>query len=125
MLNKGKKEVIIFKENYSIAKAKKTVKNAFANIIDKNEITVIIPEDKLDKKNILQVDSGYKLLTFDMILPFSLVGFIAKISKALASEGIPIFVVPAYSTDHILIKKKYLTKAKKQLKKLGFRIIEK
>jgi hypothetical protein len=125
MKAKQKKEIIIWKENFSIIKAKKPVNGAFANIIDKNETTVIIPENKMDKKNIIKIDSGYKLLTFNMILQFNLVGFIAKISKALAEEKIPIFVISAYSTDHILIKKEHLEKAIKALTKLGFDVVDK
>ena len=122
MRKKHRKEVIVWKEDFVIIKAKKPVKNAFANIIDNNEVTVILPQNKIKEKNIISIDKNYKILTFDMLLPFSLVGFIAKVSKALASEGIPIFVISAYSTDHILIKKKYLGKAKKQLNKLGFKV---
>jgi len=32
-----------------------------------------------------------------MILPFGLVGFLAKVSKVLADEKIPIFAISAYS----------------------------
>jgi len=122
MKEKEIKEVIISKENFAIIKARKPVKNAFANIIDNNEVTVILPQNKIKKKNIINIDKDYKLLTFNMVLDFNLVGFIARISKALASENIPIFVISAYSTDHVLIKKKYLGKAIKQLKKLGFKV---
>jgi hypothetical protein len=54
-----------------------------------------------------------------MVLPFSLVGFIAKVSKALADEKISIFTISAYSTDHILVKKKDLVKAIKKIEGLG------
>jgi hypothetical protein len=57
-----------------------------------------------------------------MTLPFNLVGFLAEISKALADENISVFVISAYSTDHILVKKRDLVKAIKKLKELGFEI---
>ena len=117
-----KNRVIVRKEIFAIVKAKKPVKNAFTNIIDNNEVSVILPQNKINKKNVIKADKNYKLLTFNMVLDFSLVGFIAKVSKALASEGIPIFVISAYSTDHVLIKKKYLEKAVKALTKLGFEV---
>jgi hypothetical protein len=59
-----------------------------------------------------------------MVLPFGLVGFLATVSKALADEGISIYVISAYSTDHILIKEKDILKAKKKLKKLGCKEVE-
>jgi len=37
----------------------------------------------------------------------------------LADENISIFVVSAYSTDHILVKEKNLTRAEEKLKELG------
>jgi hypothetical protein len=51
-----------------------------------------------------------------------LIGFISGISKALADEGIPIFVVSAYSTDHVFVKNEYLDRAVKVLNKLEFKI---
>ena len=45
---------------------------AFANIIDKNEITVIIEQSKYDGKNIIENKKDWKILKFDMILPFQL-----------------------------------------------------
>jgi uncharacterized protein len=54
-----------------------------------------------------------------MVLPFELVGFLAKVSQVLADEKISIFAISAYSTDHILVKKKDLEKAIKKLESLG------
>jgi hypothetical protein len=115
-----KNKIIIAKEKYAIVRASKTVEGAFANIIDKNETTVIIEQNKLDKKYVLEVESDYRLISFDMTLPFSLTGFIARISGALAKEKIPIFVVSAFTTDHILIKDEFLEKTIQTLNKLGY-----
>ena len=110
--------ILVRKEEFAVIKAKKPIKGAFANIIDKKEITSIVNQNNLDKKNIIKLDKDYKIITFDAILDFNLVGFIAKVSKVLAKEKIPLFVVSGYSTDHILIKKKYLKKAIEKLEKL-------
>lgn len=115
-----KKIAIIDKNKYAIIKTTKPIKNAFANINDKREITVIIEQSKI--KNTSKIQKDYRLITFDMILPFNMVGFIAKISKSLAKAKIPIFVISAFSTDHILIKDKYLNKAIIKLKSLGFEV---
>jgi len=90
--------------------------------VDKKEITVIIEQDKIRKEEIIEIEKDFRVLTFDMRLPFNLVGFIARISNELAKEGIPILVISSYSTDHILLKEKYLSKAIKVLRKLGFKI---
>ena len=97
----------------------RTLPGAFANIDDGREITAIVDQAKLSG-DVIEVQKDYKLITFDMTLDFGLVGFLAKISKALAEEKIPIFVLSAYSTDHILVHKSQIEKAVEKLKKLGF-----
>ena len=118
-------KIYVWKETFAIIKAKKSNFNAFANIIDKNEITVIIDQSKYDKENVIQVEKDWKILTFDMVLPFELVGFQAKITKVFTDEKIPLFAIAAFSTDHILVKKKDLKRAKEKLKELGYIIEDK
>jgi len=121
-------KVYIWKETFAIIKSKKPYPNSFANVIDKNETTVIIEQSKYDEEdeeNVIEIEKDWKILTFDMILPFGLVGFLAKVSKVLADEKIAIFAVSAYSTDHILVKEKNLTRAEEKLKELGFIVEEK
>ena len=121
--NNGK--VYIWKETFAIIKAKKLYPNAFANIVDKNETTVIIEQSKYNDEDVIEIERDWKILTFDMVLPFGLVGFLAKVSKVLADEKIPIFAVSAYSTDHILVKEEDLAIAKEKLKELGCVVEEK
>ena len=118
-------KVYIWKESFAIIKSKKVYPNAFANIIDKNETTVIIEQSKYNEENVIEIEKGWKILTFDMVLPFGLVGFLAKVSKVLANEKIPIFAISAYSTDHILVKEKDLARAEEKLKQLGCIVEEK
>lgn len=117
-------KVYVWKETFAVVKSKKTYSNAFANILDKNETTIVIDQSKFNEKDALKIEKNLKILTFDMILPFGLTGFMAKVSQVFADENISIFVISAYSTDHILVKEKDLTKAIKKLEKLGC-IIEK
>lgn len=114
----------IWKKTFAIVKAKRTRPDAFANIIDKNEITLVIEQGKVKKKEVIGIEKDWKVLTFDMVLPFGLVGFLATVSEALADEGIGIYVISAYSTDHILIKEKDIVKAEKKLKKLGCKVVK-
>jgi len=118
-------KVYVWKETFAIIKAKKPFTNAFVNIIDKNETTVIVEQSKYDEENVIDIEKDWKILTFDMILPFGLVGFLAKVSKVLADEKIPIFAISAYSTDHILVKEKDLAKTEERLKELGCIVVEK
>jgi len=118
-------KVYIWKETFAIIKSKKPYPNAFVNIIDKNETTVIIEQSKYDDEDVIEIEKDWKILTFDMVLPFELVGFLAKVSKVLADEKIPIFAISAYSTDHILIKEKDLAITNEKLKNFGCIVEEK
>lgn len=121
-LRNGK--VCIWKETFAIIKSKTTDPDSLAIIKDKKETTLVIDQSKFKEDYVIEIEKGWKLLTFDMILPFDLVGFLAKISKALADENITIFTLSAYSTDHILVKEKDLEKTQKKLESLGC-IVEK
>ena len=118
-------KVYVWKKTFAIIKSKKPYPNAFANIIDKNETTVIIEQSKYNDEDVVEIEKDWKIITFDIVLPFGLVGFLAKISKVLADEKIPIFAISAYHTDHILVKEKDLVRAEEKLKELGCIVEEK
>lgn len=113
----------ISEEKYSILRSKVTYAEAFANIIDKNEITVIAKERdatySIPQKEILDVDHNWKIITFEMELPFELIGFLAKISNKLAKADISIFVISAFSTDHLLVKEEDIDRTIEVLQSLG------
>ena len=118
-------KVYVWEEIFAIIKSKKPYPNAFANIIDKNETTVIIEQSKYNDEDVVEIEKDWKIITFDMVLPFGLVGFLAKISKVLADEKISIFAISAYHTDHVLVKEKDLVRAEEKLKELGCVVEEK
>jgi hypothetical protein len=115
-------KALIREEAFAVLKSKRTYQGAFANICDGRETTVIIEQSRYQKKDVWRAELGWKVITFDMVLPFGLVGFLAAVSGELAKAGISIFAVSAYSTDHVLIKKRDLKKAVACLKKLGLRV---
>ena len=120
-------EVYVWKETFAIAKSKKPLPDAVVVIQDKNEITVVIDQDKLEahKDDLVEIDKDWKIITFDMLLPLDMVGWIAKVSEILAEEGISILILSAYSTDHVLVQTADLEKAVNKLKSMGCRISEK
>lgn len=113
---------LVARETYAVAKTRRPCAGAFALIRDRNETTCIIEESKLNLQSCLGVEGDWRLLTFDMILPFGLIGFIAEVSAALARERIGIMALSAYSTDHILVKNRDLDKAVAALEKLGLAV---
>lgn len=117
IFKKGK--VYVWKEKFAVVNAKRSMPGAFAVIKDKAETTVVIQQSKVVKKDVIKIEQGWRVITFDMILPFSLVGFMAIVSKALADKGISIYAISAYSTDHVLVKETKIVEAVKALRALG------
>ena len=92
---------------------------------DQHEVTLLL--DEIDFGTIrhavrdAKVESGFRLLTFGTVMDFTVVGFIAEVSRILAEAGISIVVLSAFSRDHLLIKQNDLSDA---LKALGPHVAE-
>jgi hypothetical protein len=117
-------KLYVWRGTFAIVNSRRPRPDAFANIIDKKEITLVIEQSKVNKREVIDISRDWKLLTFDMVLPFGLVGFLARISEALANEGISIYVISAYSTDHILVKRQDIVKVRTTLKQLGCKLVK-
>lgn len=109
-------------ERFAVVKASGDSADAFAVIRDGRETTWVIEESRLGPSSPLALEPGWRLVTFDMVLPFGLVGFLAEVAGALAKAGVSLFALSAYSTDHILVKEIDLEKAVKALKGLGIAV---
>ncbi|GAG80991.1 unnamed protein product [marine sediment metagenome] len=57
-------KVYIWKEVFAIIKSKNVYPDAFANIIDKNETTVIIEQSKCNDEDIIEIEKDWKIITF-------------------------------------------------------------
>lgn len=115
-------KIYVWKGTYAMVRAERPCRGAIAVIRDRKETSCLVPEPVTGSRSLLSVDTGWKIITFDMVLPFSLVGFLARIAAALAGAGISICALSAYSTDHILVKFRDLDKALGTLEKLGFMV---
>ncbi len=94
-----------------------------AILVDKDEVTLMIPADALNDfgKRLpghITTDTRYRLITVDVALEPTLVGFMAHISRALADVGIPIFPYAAYTRDHIFVPANQVDEAIGTLQKL-------
>lgn len=91
----------------------------FMVFMDKYEVTMVLDEIDLAKMRPgledAKIETGYRLLTFDTVMDFDVIGFIAEVSRILAAAGIPILPLSAFSRDHILIKQMNLAAALKAL----------
>lgn len=104
---------------YDVVRATRPIPGAVATIDDGRELTVVIEEGGYDARDALAVESEWKLLTFELDLPFDLVGFLARVATALADAEVSIFALSAYSTDHVLVKARDLETARDRLETLG------
>ncbi len=79
-----------------------------ALIIDKDEVSIMMIDQaveafqqRLPEHEVSNI--AYRLITFEVALALDLVGFMAKVSKALADANISIMTYAAYTRDHILV----------------------
>lgn len=86
---------------------------------DKWEVTLMLDEVDFETMHHAireaRIERGFRLLTFDIELDFSVVGFLSAISKILAEAEIPLVALSAYSRDHLLVKQEHLAKTLKTL----------
>lgn len=86
---------------------------------DKYEVTLML--DETDFATIrhairdAKIERGFRLLTFDTVMDFSVIGFMAEVSRILAEAGISIIPLSAFSRDHLLVKQDDLAKTLKAL----------
>ena len=69
----------IWKETFAIIKTDRNFPDAFAVIADKDEITVIIDQEKLSKNLINESEKNWKILTLDIIFPMDTIGILSRI----------------------------------------------
>ena len=108
-------------ETFAVAKVDRIPENFFA-IVNYSGLTAVVPENELEKLERLECERNFRLLTFEAELPFDLVGFMARVSAALAEKGISILVFSSYSTDHVLVRDRDLDQALNALREIGFEV---
>ncbi len=86
---------------------------------DQWEVTLLLDEVDFgtirDAIREAKTAGNYRLLTFDVELDFTVVGFLAAVTEILAGAEIPIIALSAFSRDHLLIKQEDLAKTLKVL----------
>ena len=82
---------------------------------DKEEVTLIVAQEFWQQIAAgfpqAQVELERRMIRFDTVLDFSVVGFIAEISRALAEAGISILSISTYRTDAVLVHATQFTAA--------------
>jgi hypothetical protein len=92
-------------------KARRLMKDfeSFSSItFDVSEVSLILKteewEDLKENFHDYEEEGPYRLITFDIVLDLSIVGYLAVISRVLADAGISIYALSTYLRDHVLVK---------------------
>lgn len=89
---------------------------------DHMEVSVVLRESEWvrlrDRFTAYRVEGPYTLITFDIVLDLSLVGFLSVVSSVLADEGVSVYALSTYLRDHILVKKVDAVRAVAALERL-------
>lgn len=92
-------------------------------LIDKDEVTLMLPQEAYEEfekrfKFATVSEFEYRLITFDVVLEPTLIGFMAHITRALADAEVSVLPFSAYSRDHIFVATKDFDKAFSALQSL-------
>jgi len=78
-----------------------------ALIVDKDEVTLVLPQDAWQEFAHRLPDhrtaGDYRLITFDLPLDLTMIGFMALVSRILAEAEVPILALSAFERDHVLV----------------------
>jgi hypothetical protein len=78
-----------------------------AIVIDETETTVVAAADALSGPGFagaVQLETGWRRITFPGPLPWELVGFLADVASRLAAANIPFTSMSGFTTDHVLVR---------------------
>lgn len=80
----------------------------FMLLRDEHEVTLLL--DEADWRAMrhaardARIEGGFRLVTLDLELDWSVVGYLARVTALLAEAGISCGALSAFSRDHLLIK---------------------
>ena len=98
------------KETVIIEDKIKLIKDCFFSLtIDREEITLIIPDNEWKKISDsfleLKIERTYKIISIELPLQWTITGYFSFISRLLSEVGISVGMVSCYSKNYLLIKK--------------------
>ena len=97
----------------------------FMLLRDQFEVTLLLEEEDWramrHAARDARVETGFRLVTFNIELPWNVVGYLARVTEILAGAGVSVGALTAFSRDHLLIKQDDLPTA---LRALGDHVAE-
>jgi len=94
-----------------------------ALLVDKDEVTLMLDSEDYEayKHRLLDHEVSttlYRLITFNVVLEPTLIGFMARITQALANAKISVLPFAAFSRDHLFVSESDFDKAMQVLQEL-------
>jgi len=105
----------IYDKNISIG-------NHFLVSQDADEVTIITEEKNISGVLYEQDTKWFKLIEIQVSMPFVAKGFLAKVTKTIAEQGLNVLVVSTYSKDYFLVREETYESAINALQTAGFSI---
>ena len=101
--------VSVSREEESMARELLGRTDAFSSItFDYSEVSLVLKAKEWDELkggfSGYEEEGPYRLITFDIVLDLSIVGFLAEVSARLAEAGVSIYALSTFLRDHILVK---------------------
>ncbi len=77
-----------------------------ALVRERDEIALTVPDAVRPHLDALaaRAEGPFRVLTFDVVLPLDLVGYLAPAAARLAEAGVPIVPQCGFRTDHLLVR---------------------
>lgn len=121
-------EIKIIDRKFSICKVENyntiNINDEYVFIGKTDEENSLVCETSKVPNNATHIDNGWKAFRIQVVLDFSLIGMLSKISTLLAENKIGIFAISTYNTDYILTKEENFQKAIDILEKNNYKIIK-
>jgi hypothetical protein len=80
-----------------------------------DEQTIVVPEDEWGRLRATipgaREETGYRLVTLDVVLDWDVTGYLAAVTAALAAAGVPVGVLSSFHHDHLLVQRAHLERA--------------
>jgi uncharacterized protein len=94
----------------------------FASVVAEPDVTtLVVPalvwERMADDFSVARVESGYRVITFDLEMGWEIVGFMACATGLLAAAEIPLGAICGYTRDHLFVQEQYADRAVAILKR--------
>lgn len=113
-------------KEYTLAKVRSVPEmgpGIFAVMTDGHEISVVAEVGH--ELDVLEEEKPLRIISFEMAMPFDLIGFLGYITKLLADHSISLFAISTFSTDHILMKETFLERAVQVLRDANVKVEQK